>query len=373
MKATRRSALCGITAGAAGLLLPGRAAAQTGRMMSGQADLATLVRGTMNAALLQRIRRRLGTPAMAAGWQRGQGVPVVLVNGSRTAAQSDPVRANDCWHVGSITKSFTATLFARAVEAGAIRWDTPLGQLLPQVPPGYAELTAIELLSHHGGLPANIPMAEMLAMPGSEADPRASRRAFAAKALALPPLAAPRTRFAYSNIGYVLAGAMLEAATGRPWEELLQREVLIPLGLSSAGHGPPGRADVVNQPRGHSGGLPMWIDNPAVMGPAGRLHMSAVDLLAWLTVHRDQPRGFLAPASWRELHLPRFGGNYALGWVVGADGGLWHNGSNTTWYAEAAIDPGSGLASIVCANDTALLNRPRQLLPAIRRGAGFPV
>jgi len=372
MNATRRSALCGVAAGAAGLLLPGRAAAQTGRMMAGQPDLAALARGTMNSALLQRIRRRLATPAMAVGWQRGPAAPALLVNGLRAAGQTDPVRAGDCWHIGSITKSFTATLFARAVEAGAISWDTKLGQLLPQVPPAYAELTAIELLSHHGGLPANIPMAAMLAMPGSEADPRASRLVYAAAALAQPPLAAPRTTFAYSNAGYVLAGAMLEAATGRSWEELLQREVLNPLGLSSAGFGPPGQADVVDQPRGHSGGRPLWIDNPAAMGPAGRLHMSGVDLLAWLTVHRDKPRGFLGPASWRELHLPRFGGNYALGWVVSADGSLWHNGSNTTWYAEATIDAASGLASIVCANDTALLNRPRSLLPAIRRGAGLP-
>lgn len=457
MKATRRLALAGAAAGAAGLLLPGRALAQTGfdgdyggvldvgaaklrlrlvvagdtvtlysldqgnaairatqverkgdwlhvdfapisarfegqlagstltgRFIQGQAfplklergvipadtaDIAALAQGTMSPALLRRIRERLGTPAMAVGWERPVAYPTLLVDGRRSASLPDAVRPDDRWHIGSITKSFTATLFARAVEGGAIRWDTPLGKRLKQVPPHYADLTAIELLSHNGGLPANIPLPELLALPRFETDPRISRRRYVALALAQPPAAAPRTQFLYSNVGYVLVGAMLEAATRRSWEDLLQREVLIPLGLSSAGHGPPGKVDLMDQPRGHGGGQPVWLDNPSAMGPAGRLHMAARDLLAWLSTHRDQPQGFLSSAAWRELHTPRFGGSYALGWFVGPDGSLWHNGSNTAWYAEAAIDAGTGLASVVCANDTALISRQRALLPAIRRAA----
>lgn len=360
----------------AGTFIQGQAFAlrlERGVVPADTADLATLVQGAMSPALLRRIRERLGTPAMAVGWEHPYARPALLVDGRRAATAPDPVRADDLWHIGSITKSFTATLFARAVEAGAIGWDTPLGKRLKQVPKRYAGLTAFELLSHHAGLPADIPLPALLALPRIEADPRASRRRYVKLALAQPPIAEPRTRFAYSNIGYVLAGAMLEAATGLSWEDLLRREVLIPLGLGSAGHGPPGSPARIDQPRGHGGGQPVWLDNPAAMGPAGRLHMAAGDLLAWLTIHRDRPQGFLSPAAWRELHTPRFGGSYALGWFATADGGLWHNGSNTAWYAEAAIDGGTGLASIVCANDSALITRHRALQPAIRRAAGYPV
>lgn len=334
------------------------------------ADLGALLQGTMSPALLRQVRTKLGTPAMAVGWQRGFAGPNLLMDGLRAAGRPDPVRRDDRWHIGSITKSFTATLFARAVQAGVIRWDTTLAQRLKKVPRAYASLTAIELLSHHGGLPADIPLPELLALPRVEADPRVSRRRYVKLALAQPPIAAPRTRFAYSNIGYVLAGAMLEAATLLSWEDLLRREVLNPLGLISAGFGPPGSSSVIDQPRGHGNGQPIWLDNPSAMGPAGRLHLAAEDLLGWLSAHRDKPLGFLSSDAWQELHTPRFGSRYALGWFAGPDGSLWHNGSNTAWYAEAGVDGRSGLVSIMCANDTALLNRQRALLPAIRRAAG---
>lgn len=334
-------------------------------------SITDLLSGTMDAALLGKIRARLGSPAMAAAWQRRPGLAVILCDGLRAAGHPEPVRNDDRWHIGSITKSFTAALFARAVEAGAIRWDTPLGQRVKGVPAAYAKVTAIELLSHHAGLPANPPLDVLLTLPRTEADPRLSRRSYARAAMALPPVAPPRTRFAYSNVGYVLAAIMLEEATGHPWEELIRREVLRPLGLNSAGLGPPGNADRIDQPRGHGAGKPVFLDNVVAMAPAGALHIAPGDFLAYLAAHRDRPSGFLRPASWQALHRPRFGSSYALGWFVGADGALWHNGSNTAWYAEAWVEPKAGLVAATLNNDTALAARHRVLLPAIRRAAGL--
>ena len=326
---------------------------------------AALPDGTMSPALLRALRTALGTPGMAAGWQlRGQAAKV-LADGLRAAGGSAAVTTLDQWHIGSITKSFTAMLFARAVEAGVIGWDTPLEQVLPGVPDIYRGVTAIELLSHHAGLPADIPLPELLALPRIEADARASRRRYVELALAMPPLAAPRRRFAYSNCGYVVAGHMLEAATGKSWEDLLHRHVLGPLGLASAGFGPP----LGDQPRGHDHGAPILQDNPAAMGPAGRLHLNLPDLLAYLAAHRDRP-ALLGRATWRELHRPRFGSDYALGWFVSPQGNLWHNGSNTAWYAEAAVERDSGLVMAHCSNDAALMGHLQALLPALRRAAG---
>lgn len=356
IEATRRATLAGMAAGAAAVLLPGRALAQAGAPMS--------------AELLRQARARLGTPAMAAAWQRAGRPPTVLVDGLRAAGHPEAVEPGDLWHIGSITKSFTATLFARAVEAGLIDWRSRLGRYLKDAPRPLAGLTALELLSHRGGLASDIPLADLVALPRIEADPRASRRRYAANALAQPLLAAPRRRYAYSNAGYVLAAIMLEEASGMSWEALLRREVLNPLGLASASFGPPGSPLLIDQPRGHLGGQPVWIDNPAAMAPAGGLHMSAADLLAWLAAHRDRPAGFISPASWAMLHRAHFGGDYALGWIAGKNGSLWHNGSNTAWYAEAAVEPASGLVALICANDTALLSRQPALLPAIRRAAG---
>jgi hypothetical protein len=78
--------------------------------------------------------------------------------------------------------------------------------------------------------------------------------------------------------------------------------------------------------------------------------MSLADLLTYLAAHRDL-RPFLSESGWRELHTPPFGGNYAMGWFVRPDGSLWHNGSNTLWYAEARVDAAQGVVAAAATND----------------------
>jgi CubicO group peptidase (beta-lactamase class C family) len=181
------------------------------------------------------------------------------------------------------------------------------------------------------------------------------------------PAGAKEEHFEYSNSGYVIAGVMLEAKLGAPWEALIAEHVFAPLGMASAGFGAPGRAGAYDQPLGHGPGLeaiangqdtgaltpfppgPM-ADNPIVLGPAGRVHASFADTLRYLCAHRDRTR-FLSGESWRALHTPPFGGPYAMGWAVREGGALWHNGSNTLWYAEVLVDPARGIVSAAAAND----------------------
>ena len=87
-----------------------------------------------------------------------------------------------------------------------------------------------------------------------------------------------------------------------------------------------------------------------VIGPAGRIHMSLADLLAYLAAHRDRT-GLVTPASWTTLHTAHFGDSYALGWNLQSDGRYTHDGSNLLWYAVAAFDPKAGVAAAAAAND----------------------
>ena len=357
MPPPRRSLIASLSAGAGLALLPGAAWAQAGDLLA----------RPLSAETLHALRLALGTPGMAAGWQVNGYAAELLADGLRAAGAPALVTPLDQWHIGSLTKGFTAALFARAVEAGVIGWDTPIERHVPKVPSRWRGLTAVELLSHHAGLPRDIPMPDLLALPRVEADARASRQRYVDVLLTLQPIAPPRRKMVYSNAGYVLAGRMLELATGQSWETLLQAEVLGPLGLASAGFGPP-QGD---QPRGHDHGQPITGDNPAAMGPAARLHITLPDLLVWLGQHRDRS-AFLSRDSWDQLHRPRFGSSYAFGWEVSPIGRLWHNGSNTAWYAEAAVERERGLVMAHCSNDAALLNRVRVLLPAIRRAAVRP-
>lgn len=134
----------------------------------------------------------------------------------------------------------------------------------------------------------------------------------------------------------------------------VQSEILSPAGLSSAGSGPPGAADALAEPRGHrrqadSSLLPVepgvFADDPPFLGPAGHLHMTIADLARWGQEHLRGERGadgLVKAATFQYLHRPPAGGDYALGWVVRTIGGrrvIWHNGSNTLWYAAVAFDP----------------------------------
>ena len=334
--------------------------------------------------LLESYRAAAGSPAFAAAADKG-GRRRAWATGERVRGMGLPVSTDDKWHMGSITKSMTATLVARLVEAGRIAWtDTP-GTLLkaaaPQMRPEYQAVTLRHLLSHASGMPGNIPIPELLAFSQQLDDARAERLAFAHKALAMAPVSAPGTQFLYSNNGYVVVGAMLEAKLGESWESLIRKHLFEPLGLSSAGFGAPAAEGSLDQPVGHTldaaGQLQPVLpgvgltDNPVALGPAGRVHMTLADMLAYLAAHRDRA-ALLKPETWDMLHTQPFGGEYAMGWVVRSDGTRWHNGSNTMWYAEAAFDRAAGWAGVAVAND----GRPPIVAPHLTkalRGAAAAV
>jgi CubicO group peptidase (beta-lactamase class C family) len=213
-------------------------------------------------------------------------------------------------------------------------------------------------LSHRSGLAGNLDISELIKFPREAADSRADRVAFSRLVLTPGPAGRKEAHFEYSNSGYVVAGAMLEAQLGAPWEDLIRRHVFTPLKMTTAGFGAPGTPNAFDQPAGHlvaSGTLTAFppggpiTDNPAALGPAGRVHASLDDLLLYLAAHCSRAP-FLSAASWQKLHTPPFGGNYALGWERRGNK-IWHNGSNTLWYAEMQADLDRGIIATATTND----------------------
>jgi CubicO group peptidase (beta-lactamase class C family) len=317
----------------------------------------------LTADLLEAKRVAAGAPGIGAAWARA-GKSTIMVAGSRSSEVRVPVRAQDQWHWGSITKSMTATLCARLVEAGVLSWETTIGQVLDLegMQTAYRDATIVHLLSHRAGLQRDISEAEATTFSLRLADARAERLRYVKLALGQKPVAALGAKEAYSNNGYVVVGAMLEKLTGKAWETLIQGEVFAPLGIKHAGQGAPGVRGKIVQPIGHAvtkgvrvphplGGLDD--DNIAAMGPCGRVHMPMADMLVYLAAHRDRPAKFLKAASWDTLHKPHFGGNYALGWFTSEDGRLFHAGSNTLWNGQVLVDPKGGFVCAACANDAA--------------------
>lgn len=357
-----------------------RDGALVGEFTQGAALPLTFVRGepaaaqppeALTAAMLERLRQDSGAIALAAAAESRAGRTLALADGLRAYRRPESVTTTDVWHLGSITKSMTATLVARCIEAGLASWDNSVGGVLgatiTDMRAEYRDVTFRHLLSHRAGLQANIPIADFVRYRRENPDPREERVAFARQALRQTPIGPKEQSFEYSNNGFVITGAMLEAKLGAPWETLIRRLLFTPLGMTSAGFGAPGAIGAYDHPVGHAAGMlgvrahppgDDITDNPAALGPAGRVHAAFADVLKYLAAHRDRT-DLLRPETWAMLHAPPFGGDYAMGWVKRGDT-LWHNGSNTLWYAELMFDPTRGVSAVAAAND----GRP-QAAPAV--------
>lgn len=323
----------------------------------------TLPPAPMTPGRLRSLLLLSQAPAIGVGWAFERGSRTVLVDGVRSLEGPARVTNSDAWHIGSDTKSMTATLVARLVEAGRLQWTTTVGELLfpaiPDMRTEYRQATLVDLLSHHAGLPRDARAGAIAFTTGHLKDARAERLAYARRILAQVPVAAARTTMNYSNAGYVVVGAMLEHAMGAPWEKLIVEHLFAPLGMRSAGFGPPATPGRNDAPVGHARRRdnklhpftnPAVADLPTVIGPAGLVHVSLNDLLTYLEAHRDRPERLLTRAGWNKLQTPPFGDAYALGWGVDGNGSLSHGGSNGMWFANLSIDRPSGLVFAMALN-----------------------
>src|SRR5262245_15986352 len=319
-----------------------------------------------SADVIEALRKKHDLPALAAVVVKDGRICDRAAAGVRKLGDPTRVTTNDLFHIGSCTKSMTATLAAILIEEGKLRWDTTVGEAFPEwkgtMNSNYVPVTLEQLLTHRGGCPAEAPT-KAVGRTLLETGPVMQQRAvFVQTVLAAKPEVAPGTKYLYSNQGYTVAGAMLEKITGKAWEELITEKVFQPLGMKSAGFGAPGTPGQVDQPWGHARVLwrptPLQKDNPAAIGPAGRVHCSLDDLARYVMAHPERGSGgkaLLKPETFRKLHTPPEGQEYACGWVNlerdWAKGrALMHNGSNTLWYLVMWLAPERNFAVIVATN-----------------------
>jgi len=315
--------------------------------------------------LLVPIREKYQVPAMAAAFVTSKGLVTVGVVGTRKRGTDIPATLGDQWHLGSDTKAMTATLVAKLVEQGRLKWETTVAEVFPDLAAGFSPeartITVLQLLSHRSGLKPN---PDLVAYGG--ADGPKERLRLVKDELSKAPKHKPGTKYEYSNLGYSIAGAIIERNTGKSWEQAMQDEVFRPLGMTSVGFGGTGTPGQVDQPWGHTqDGQPVptngpEMDNPPVLSPAGRVHCTIQDWAKFIADQLRAARGepaLLRPASYKKLRTPPFEGDYALGWlaVERAWGGgtvLNHAGDNTMNFANAWVAPRRDFAVLVCVNQS---------------------
>jgi CubicO group peptidase (beta-lactamase class C family) len=286
-------------------------------------------------------------PAIAAAVvKRGEIVSCGAV-GTRKLGSTIPVTINDRFHLGSDTKAMTALLAAIMVEEGKLNWHSTIAEVFPEIAdkmdPGVRKVTLEQLLSHTSGMPAdNEDFVNLFKASFDQEGNLDELRYWLVEQWCKLPLASDSgTKFAYSNMGYTIVGAMIERVGGETWDELITKLIFVPLGLKTAGLGCQSSLGKIDAPLGHSvqnGKVKAHLagpngDNPSIIGPAGIAHMSVLDFARWAGWNAGNGRRepfIVRLETIGKLHTPVITlpqrkdappgtpprGKYALGWGI---------------------------------------------------------
>jgi CubicO group peptidase (beta-lactamase class C family) len=288
-----------------------------------------------------------------------KGGAVVLRKGYGMADRENAIAwAPDAvFSVGSITKQFTADAILKLEAQGKVRVEDAIVRFFPDAPPDKRAITIHQLLTHTAGLESDF-----------AGDYEAvGRDEYAARILASKLRSAPGSTFFYSNAGYSLLGAIVERASGKPYETYLSESLFLPAGMRETGYRLP-KWDPRRIPVGYVNGSrwgritekPWAPDGPYwALRANGGIHSTLDDLLRW---HVALARDAVLPAAetrklyGRHVREGASGSYYGYGWAVSdAPGGgtlVQHNGGNRAYYADFLRYLDQDLVVILATNDS---------------------
>ena len=296
-------------------------------------------------AFVAQSLKMFGPPGMTVAIVENGKIVLTKGYGVRSIENRAPVDEHTAFPIGSETKAFTATALAILVDSGKLRWNDRVVDRLPGFqmydPYATAHMTVRDLLTHRSGL--GLGEGDLLIVPSTTRS-----RADIVHALRfLKPATGFRERFAYDNILYIVAGALVEAVSGETWEGFIQKHMFVPVGMKDAvtaydlharnGIALHARTDGPIRGVGAQHVLLHGLEGGA-SAPAGAINASAVDMALWMQVqlaHGKLPNGkrLYSEAQAAELWkpevvvaadafsvalaaiTPKFQ-DYALGWFV---------------------------------------------------------
>lgn len=294
-----------------------------------------------------------GSPGLAAGIvRRGR----ILALGGKGVADPGhgPPAGDTIFEIGSLTKTFTASLVFQLQDEGRPRIDAPIGAYVQELPTAWRGLLLSQLLSHTAGLPEYLDQDNFRMLLPKNLSPRD----IVALAADRPMSFAPGSRHQYNNTGFILLGMAAEAVTGRRYWDELRRRFFLPAGMRSTG--PRDGEHPKRLATGH-----FWDGSryeappdstPGATWSAGGLLSTAADLCRWSTA-LDQGKILNAQVR-RRMWTPaklRDGGpaGWGYGWQVETRNGrtiVAHGGGTagfSCWYRR---DTTALLSTIVLTN-----------------------
>ena len=316
-------------------------------------------------------------PGCAIAAVRDHDVILATGHGQRDLEAELPVTPDTLFAIGSTTKAFTAATVGALVDDGLLEWERPLRDYLPELrlhdPVVTDRLSVIDLLSHRSGLPRHD-----LAWLGH---PGRSRAELVRRLRFLPLSRDLRQEFHYCNLGYLVAGHVVEVLSGTPWEDYLRTRLLAPLGMGRSNlsaddmSADPDHATAYERRQGVV--VPVPQRPVTAMAPAGAVNSCAADMARWLlaqlgggqvdgqavmspgtvarqhTPHMLMPENRTFPASTRHA--------YGLGWMIGRyrDHRLAeHGGGIDGFLTECMLLPDDGIGVAVMTNTSSSAMAP---------------
>lgn len=256
---------------------------------------------------VERAREAFAVPAVSAAVIKDGEIIYENGFGTRTMGEDRPVDADTVYAIASMSKSMTATVLMMEKEAGHLDLNTRVSDYLPEFelmdPFASREMTVRDLLLHRSGLRSE---AGGLLWYGSER----SKTEVMKRMRYLRPKTSFRSTYDYQNIFFMTAGLVLEAVTGKTWEENLQTRLFDPLGMKRT---TPTHAEMIRHwdgnvasPHAPVEGIQQHVPyrNHDNCGPAASVNSTAHDIAQYLRMYLRKGADLLKPESVDELISP---------------------------------------------------------------------
>lgn len=237
-------------------------------------------------AAVMRALAAFEVPGVALAVVKDGRVLVAKGYGVRKLGDPAPVDAKTLFGIASNTKVFTALALGLLIEEGKLAWDAPVIDYLPgfQMWDPYVtrEMTIRDLLVHRSGL--GLGAGDLLWWPASTYN----RKEIARRLRYIKPVASFRGAYAYDNVLYLVAGEVIEAVSGKSWEDFVAERILARIGMTSSNvrHSAALEGGNVATTHARVEGIvrpikPFDSDNT---NPAGGINSCAEDMAQWLLV-----------------------------------------------------------------------------------------
>jgi CubicO group peptidase (beta-lactamase class C family) len=309
-------------------------------------------------------------PGLALAIVRNDSVIYLKGYGVKKIGTTDKVDENTLFEIGSATKTFTSTLVGILQTDGKLRFDDKISAHLPDFrmydPYASAEVTIRDALSHRSGLARG----ELMWLASG-----LSRTEIIHRLRFQPPATSFRSAYAYNNPMIVVAGEVAAKAGGSTWEDLIQRRILSPLGMTRSQPVVRDFSRVTNVATPHAiGPSDSYAQEHEILeniGPAGSINSTARDMAQWLRFQMHDGtfdgKRIISTAALREIHTPQMligGGSrggaeitrpnaYGLGFFVGdfRNNVYWNHGGNTVGMTTAmGMLPAEKIGAVVLTN-----------------------